>query len=340
MTTLLIDGNWLIKRNYHKRKNDEAKGVRCGGSFGFLDSLRAVISKILPDRVVVMWDGLDSGMLRYEVYKPYKSNRKKSWNQEKRALETSGLDSEEEKETYEIWNQKFVVKNFLEQFCIRHTEVDKIEADDLIAYYILSSKLPNETITIYSRDKDYLQLVSPTVSILNPDNFELITINNFKKIFRYTIENALLFKCFNGDKADKISGVNGVTPDKLLKLFPRMADEKYTYNRLVEECYNKKREKKLKIYDKIIEARSVLYRNAKLMNLKQPFLNQEAIDSMQEIIYCSLDSEKFSIKTAMDLFLSNGFNKFVKNEHLDLFFAPFYRIVNKEKEYNQRLKGV
>ena len=78
MRTLLIDGNWLLKKNYHKRKLEEANGEKCGGSYGFLDSLKAVINKILPCRVVVMWDGLSSGYLRYEIYKPYKSNRKKS----------------------------------------------------------------------------------------------------------------------------------------------------------------------------------------------------------------------------------------------------------------------
>jgi len=337
MKTLIVDGSWVIKKNFHKRKGYEANGRLCGGSFGFLDSLKSVIGKILPDRVVVMWDGFNAGKFRYEIYKPYKANRKKDWDAEYHALSTDGMESPEDREKYEIALQKEVVKEFLDEFYIRHVDVKFIEADDLIAYYILSSQIPNEEIVIYSRDKDFIQLASSKVSILSPDNFELITIQNFKKIYGYPVENALLFKCFNGDSSDKIEGVKGVTVKSLLEYFPQMAEEKYMYNRLVEECYNKKREKKLKIYDKIIEGRSVLYRNAELMNLKKPFINEEAKEEIQKVIYDPIE-KNFTIKSAMDLFISKGFNKFVKNEFLDLFFAPFFRIINKEKEYSTNFK--
>jgi len=337
--TLIVDGQWCLKKNFHKRKNLEANGRLCGGSFGFLDSLRSVINKVMPDRIVVMWDGFNSGKLRYEIYKPYKANRKKDWDAEYHAISTDGMESPEDKEKVEIVIQKSVVNKFLEEFCIRFLEVKYIEADDLIAYYILNSTIPDEEIIIYSRDKDFPQLISPKVSILNPDNFELVTIHNFKKTYGYPVENALLFKCFNGDSSDKIQGVSGVTPESLLEHFPRMAEEKYMYNRLVEECYNKKREKKLKFYDKIIDARSVLYRNAELMNLKKPFVNEEVKKEMQRIIYEPIDNKNFSIKSAMSLFVNNGFTKFVKNEHFDLFFAPFFRIINKEGEYRTNLKN-
>jgi len=340
MKTLLVDGNWCLKKNFKRRQELEANGHLCGGSFGFLDSLRAVINKVLPDRVVVMWDGFNAGKLRYEIYKPYKAKRKKDWESEKSILSTDGTGlSPEDREKYDMALQREVVKEFLKSFYVRYLDVTKIEADDLIAYYILSSNIPDEEIIIYSRDKDFLQLISPKVSILNTDNFELITIQNFKKIFGYTVENALLFKCFDGDKSDEIQGVNGITPENLLKHFPAMADEKYMYNRLVEECYNKKREKKLKYYDTIIEARSVLYRNAQLMNLKKPFINEEVRVEMQKVMYDPIIEDNFSIKSAMSLFMSKGFNKFVKSEYLDLFFAPFFRMVNKEKEYSTNIKN-
>lgn len=332
MRTLIVDGNWNLKRNFHKRKNYSAKGELCGGSFGFLESLKNVIGRVLPDRVVVMWDGMNSGILRYDIYKPYKAKRKEYCKKEEHALQTNGQESEKDKERFEIIRQKLVINEFLNEFHIRHLEVKDIEGDDLIGYYILRSNIPNEKIIIYSRDQDYLQLVNENVSILNPDNLELITIDNFKKTFGYTHENALLFKCFEGDHSDEIKGVNGVTVSNLLENFPKMADEKYKYDRLVEECYDKKREKKLKIYDKIIESRSILYRNATLMNLKQPFINEEAKREMETIIYGKFDNER-TINNAMTLFFKYGFNKFVGNEYLDLFFTPFYTIMNKEKEF-------
>ena len=336
-TTVLADGTWCLKKNFHKRKGFESNGLLCGGSFGFIDSVRSVIMKTLPDRVVVMWDGFNAGKLRYEIYKPYKASKKKDFEAEYHAISTDGLESPEDKERYEILLQRQHVNELLDEFCIRHLEVKYIEADDLIAYYILNCALPNEKIIIYSRDRDYLHLISPNVSVLNPDNFELITIENFKNIYGYTIENALLMKCFTGDSSDEIGGVKGVTVDNLLENFPLMSEEKYTYNRLVEECYNKKRLKKLKLYDKIINCRNILYRNASLMNLKKPFVNEEVKTEMQSIMYEPLEKE-FTIKSGMDLFITKGFNKFVKNDFLDLFFVPFFRIISKEKEFSDNLK--
>lgn len=338
MKTLIVDGNWCLKKNFHKRKGLEVNGLLCGGSFGFIDSVRSVISKVLPDRVIVMWDGFNAGKLRYEIYKPYKANRKKDWDAEYHAISTDGIDSPEDREKVEMILQKQVINEFLEKFSVRFLEVKYIEADDLIAYYILNSKIPNEEIIIYSRDKDFLQLVSPKVSILSPDTFELITIHNFKEKFGYIVENALLLKCFEGDKADVIKGVNGVTTENLLEHFPAMANEKCKFNRLVEDCYEKKTKKKLKIYDKIIQSRVVVYRNADLMNLRKPFVNDEAKIEMEKLIYDPMD-KNFSINSAMSLFMSKGFNKFVKNDLLDLFFAPFFRISNKEKEYSNNFKN-
>jgi len=334
MKTLLIDGQWNLKRNFYKRKSYVAKGEMCGGSFGFLDSIRGVINRILPDRVVVMWDGLYSGKLRYEIYRPYKAKRKKNWDKEYTTIVNEVGNTEEEQEKLELLKQKLVINEFLDLLGVRHLEVKYIEADDLIAYYILSSKIPNEEIVIYSRDDDYVQLVSETVSILNPDKLTLITVENFKNEFGFTHQNALLLKCFKGDKSDGIEGVKGVTVKKILEYFPNVINERYTYNRLVEESYDKKREKKIKFFDKIIDAREVLYRNAKLINLKKPFINDEVKEEMLKIVYNALENN-LSIQGAIYLFFRKGFNKFVLNENTDIFFSSFYRIVMKEKEFNK-----
>ncbi len=337
MKTLLVDGQWNLKRNFYKRKSYTAKGELCGGSFGFIDSLKKAVERIYPDRVIVMWDGLNSGKLRYDIYKPYKSKRKSYWKEEIELLETNGGTSNEQMEKFELLKQKLVVNEFLDEFCIRHLEVNKIEADDLIGYYILKSNIDNEHIVIFSRDGDYLQLIDDNVSVLTPDSFEVITVENFKKHFGYYHENALLIKCFEGDKSDEISGVNGVTKDKLIELFPELTIRKYKYDSIVEECYEKKTKKKLKVYDKIIGAREILYRNAKLMNLKSPFMNQEAIEKMEKIIKWEMSDDR-NIKNAIKLFMHYGFNKFVPNQFVDLFFAPFFVIINKEKEYKLKFK--
>lgn len=333
---LLVDGNWNLKRNFHKRKDMlDSYGNLCGGTYGFLDSLRSVMNKILPDKVVIAWDGFNAGKLRYNVYKPYKADREKDWENEKRVIVTEGSSNYKDKQDFEFLKQKIEVQNYLDELFVRQVEEDYIEADDLIAYYILSNENNKEKIYIFSRDKDYHQLISQDVSIITPDSFNIITVDNFRDKMGYIIDNSLLFKCFEGDDSDSIPGINGITTNTLLKYFPDIANEKYTYKRLVEECYENKKKKKLKTYDKIIQSEEELYRNALLMNLKKPFLNQKAIDSVNLIKSGFLDSDR-NIELAMQKFTKDGFVNFIGHNYLSTFFGPFFSLKSKELELKQK----
>ncbi len=338
MRTLIIDGNWNLKRNFFKRKDlKTSTGHLCGGLFGFLDSLKTIINKTLPDRVIVMWDGFQSGKLRYEIYPPYKASRNKDWERTDRAIATDGLNNPEDKERVEFLNQKIRLQNYLEELYIRQVEVDYIEADDLIAQYVLKSESDDEQIIIFSRDKDYLQLISGKVSVMTPDSSLCLNKFQYEQKYGHTLDNELLFKCFEGDNSDSIEGVKGITRNLLIKHFPTIASEKYLYSRLVQEATDAKSKKKLKFYDKIIEAESVLYRNAKLMNLRKPFLNQEAIDKVDIVKRGVLDDSR-EIGQAMSSFISDGMLPLVGEANLDYFFSAFYRIMTKEKEYASRMK--
>jgi 5'-3' exonuclease len=348
MKTLLIDGQWNLKRNFlppHRKNLKGANGKLCGGTFGFLDSTKAVLNKMIPDRVVVAWDGFHAGKMRYNIYKGYKSKREKDWESETRIIATEGIGSPEDAEKFQLLVQKIEIQTYLDELFVRQMEADYVEADDLIAYYILGSTDPNEHIYIFSRDQDFYQLISDRVSIISPDSFEIITIHNFKEKMGFCVENALLVKCIEGDDSDEIAGIGGVKRTTLLEYFPAMADEKYTYKRLVEEACSiqdarengKPKKKRLAKLDTIIESESVVYKNATLMNLKKPFLNQEAIDLVDAVRAQCLDSDR-SIESAMQMFAKDGFNKFVGENNLGYFFGPFYNLKSKEKEFEASLK--
>jgi 5'-3' exonuclease len=113
-----------------------------------------------------MWDGFHSGKLRYDIYPPYKANRNKDWEKTQKAIATDGLYNPQDLERVEMLKQKIQVQNYLDELYIRQAEVDLIEADDLIAQYILRSKSDDEEIIVFSRDKDYLQLISDPVRVM------------------------------------------------------------------------------------------------------------------------------------------------------------------------------
>jgi 5'-3' exonuclease len=338
MKVILVDGSWNLKRNFYYQKGvRNSNGELCGGIIGFINSLKDVINKFLPDRVVVAWDGFNAGRLRWEIYPQYKSKRK-NYDQEIKMLKNEGITNDpKEKERFEILKQKFVLSRILDELFVRQMEVDLIEADDLIAEYILQNT--NDEIFIYSRDGDFRQLISDKVKIINPDHFFVLDKKLYEETYKCIVENELLLKCFDGDSADEITKVGGVTREKLFEHFPRLRTEKYTYKMLVAECYEAKKDKKKsksKIYDKIIGAEYILYRNAKLMNLKKPFLNQEAKQLVRDIKEATLDNTR-EISSAITLMAKEGLMGFVGMENIELYLAPFYMIMSKEKEYCNKI---
>jgi len=339
-----VDGQWNLKRNFYhpSRKNlIGADGNLCGGTYGFLDSIKSIVNRTMPDRVIVMWDGFNAGKLRYREFPFYKKSREKDFENEVRVIATEGVGNPEDKEKFEMFRQKIEIQRYLEELFVRQVEEDYIEADDLIAYYILK-KRPDEEVIIFSRDKDFHQLISEGVSVITPDSVEMITVHNFKDKKGYTHENALLFKCFEGDPSDDITGVSGIGLKTLLEYYPDMANERYTYERMVDEGYalnesrvsSKPKKKPLAKINKLVDddTKRVLYRNAKLMNLRKPYINQPAIDAVNEVRDRVLDTGR-SIETAMEMFTKDGLAQVAGLSNLNYFFAPFYSLQAKEKEF-------
>lgn len=321
-----------------KRETLFAKGQYCGGSFGFLDSLRSVVNKVMPDRVVVMWDGVLGGKLRHDIYPKYKESRGKSWDEDSYIM-TDEIINEEKKRKYSILQQKIKVKNYLEELFIRQAEVEYIEADDLIALYV-KMKLPTEDIVIFSTDKDYIQLVDEGVSVFRPSDQKMVTAENFKEIYGYIKENALSLRCFEGDTSDNIQGVDGVAFKTLTKYFPKFIDEPYSVDRIIEEAVGMYGEKKIKFFEKLIGCRRVFERNKKLMDLKNPMINEKSEQEISEIRDCiiALADNTYmqrSITNAMKMMIADKYDKLVWQENMEFFFRPFYRLVAKEKEYTK-----
>jgi 5'-3' exonuclease len=281
------------------------------------------------------------GKMRCEIYPNYKKDRDKSWDEDSYLLNENEIDYET-KRKYSRLTQKIKVKNYLEELYIRQAEVELVEADDLIAKYILL-KEPDENVIIFSSDKDYYQLIQEGVSVLRPSDNLLITINNFKEIFGYTHENALIMKCFEGDDSDSITGVDGIGEKSILKYFPRFADEVYDVERFIKESVEAYQKKQIKFYEKIIGCRRIMERNHKLMDLKHPFLTQEAIDEVESIReFVIVENNNFtqrSIANAMKMMIKDGYNKLVWQENMEFFFRPFFRLVAKETEYSRKLLG-
>ena len=116
--TLLVDGNYLLKVGFCGVKDFFNGTKHIGAVWHFVNTLRRLLDEENYDKVVVFWDGDDNSLTRKTLYPQYK---------EKRRITDDFKDQSFEE-------QKERIKEYLEECYIRQINVDKNEADDLIAY--------------------------------------------------------------------------------------------------------------------------------------------------------------------------------------------------------------
>jgi 5'-3' exonuclease len=342
--TLLVDCEYLLKRSFSGAKNTYTKAGFMGGLYGFLTKIRQLIKEHQINKVVLMWDGENGGFDRYLIDPAYKSNRSdKSWHKRIELTEEEIRQEQAKKESMLV--QKIKIQNYAEELYLRQLEVYKTEADDLIAGYIIRNS-KHEDIILYSRDKDYLQLLDYGIKIKNDDYERLISAGNFFMLFPYHYKNALTLKIICGDDSDKIAGVGGVKEKTLLTHFPVLA-ERYVPVREICQLANqinqeriKTKQKPLAALQNITNGVERLKKNFELINLHKPILNEEAIQALDSLDAPLVDENRGSsnlYKLMQDddfLSLYSNYGNFVS------YVEPFYTVISREKElYKQYQKN-
>ena len=149
---LIVDGLNLYLRVFAVNGTLNDNGVPVGGITGFLRSLAYAIREINPTRVIIVYDGAGGSQRRRKIHSDYKSNRKPG----KRITRWDAFKNvEEEKQAMKIQFSRLL--EYLNTLPINVISIDKIEADDTIAY--IAHTLLNKEVTIMSADQDFLQLV-------------------------------------------------------------------------------------------------------------------------------------------------------------------------------------
>lgn len=340
--SLVVDGSNLLKRSFHGAKDIYTpKFGHIGGLYSFLTTIRKFVKAYMINKVIIFWDGEGGGIYRHRIDKQYKANRKhKEWYKK---IEMTAAEIRKEKEKEEsILKQRIRIQAYAEELFLRQIEVDDIEADDLIASYCLSHN-NKEELFLLSNDRDFAQLLDLNITILFSNIEQPITKSNYLMHFNHHYTNALLMKIICGDTADNISGINGIGESNLLKYFPELKFKHMTVREICkkaddinqERILNKK--KPLKIFENLLSGIERLKTNYQLINLRQPILNDNAENALQELeIPLSPDSRgsKNLYKMMMeDEFLTVYGSTFVQ------YVEPFYTIIMNEKQLlNEYLK--
>jgi 5'-3' exonuclease len=322
----------LLKRSYHGAKDLYTKEFgHIGGLYSFMTKLRQLINQHKSNKVILFWDGENGGIYRHNIDPAYKANRKdKTWSG-KIYMTEAEIRKEKQKEE-SVLKQKKRIQSYAEELYLRQIECDNVEADDLIAEYCKRYH-NDEEIILYTNDRDFAQLLEYNIQI-HFDNIPdmLIDRNSFFMKFPYFYKNALTMKIICGDASDNITGVSGVKEKTLLKYFP---DLEKRYMSVKEICMgarkiNGERKKPLKALQSISEGVERFKINYQLINLNDPFLDDEAIEALDQL-EMPLDPEGRSSKILYRMMKEDGFMSQYPSSFSD-YVQTFYPVIMNERE--------
>ncbi|MEK6768424.1 MAG: DNA polymerase I [Gemmatimonadota bacterium] len=207
----LVDGYALIYRAFFamlSRPLTTSRGENTSVAWGIANFLLRLSDQHRPDYVAWVHDAGTS--FRHQTYAEYKATREK-------------LDEELQQDFDQSVTR---VEGLLSAFRVPLVAVDGYEADDVIATLAIRAEEAGLDVVIVSGDKDFYQLITGHVSLLNPGRGgpaaveeQLVTTANAAERLGVTPDQTVDFLALMGDTADNIPGVTGVgekTAQKLL----------------------------------------------------------------------------------------------------------------------------
>jgi 5'-3' exonuclease len=272
---LVIDAMNTFIRNFTMINLMNPQGSHVGGLVGFLKSLGFLVRTFEPTRVVVVFDGPGSTAARKNVNSDYKANR-----QIKRITNWEMYDDKEQ-EYASMSAQIERLVEYLHMLPVDLLAIDKVEADDVIAY--IGKEFDQSKVTIVSSDKDFMQIVNDRIQIYSPVKKKVYGPAEVLEEQGVLPSNYLIVKSLLGDNSDNLSGVKGLGIKGIIKHFPKLID---TPNMDLDYVYEICEEgvEKTKVLAKILERKHAVDQNHGLMNLMDPQLSDRQISIILDVL--------------------------------------------------------
>ena len=265
---LMIDGLNLFFRNFAVMNMVNPDGIHIGGLGGFFRSLGAMIRQTQPTQVYVIFDGAGSANARKNLLPEYKSGRDLQ-----RITNWDAFDDLEDEHDAKV-DQMVRIIQYLKTLPVKTCSIDKVEADDIIAYFskIIPQK-PEDKVFIVSSDKDFIQLVNENVIVYRPMEKEYYTEQTVIDKYKMSPKNFILHKTLLGDNSDKVKGVKGLGEKGLYKKFPELMEKDMTMGDIYNICEAKFKEHV--VYARVIQGFEQLEKNYKIMDLDNPMISKD-----------------------------------------------------------------
>ena len=197
----LIDGSAYIFRAFHAIPVESFKrsdGIHTNAVNGFCNMIMKLIEQVRSapneddghvDYVAVIFDA-SSKTFRNDLYPEYKANRSEP--------------------PEELRPQFALVRDATRAFNLPCIEREGFEADDLIATYAKEATAKGFETVIVSSDKDLMQLVNDSVTMLDPMKDKRIGAGEVVEKFGVAPDKVVDVQSLMGDSTDNVPGVPGI----------------------------------------------------------------------------------------------------------------------------------
>ncbi len=212
---IIIDGNSLLFRAYYATAYGDSSaimrtkdGTPTNAIFAFANMLAKLLQSFKGGESIVVAFDTDKDTFRKEELASYKANRAPC--------------PEELKKQFPISRELCHALNIM---CY---EQHGVEADDIAGTIAKMASKENDDVTLYTSDKDYLQLIDKNVKVsllkVGLSNMELLDEEGMKAKFGFTPKQIIDYKGLRGDDSDNLPGIPGIGDKTAVKLIQKYGD--------------------------------------------------------------------------------------------------------------------
>ena len=277
---LIIDAMNTLIRSFSLLKAMNPTGTHVGGLVGFLRSLGYVTRIFDPTRVVIIWDGKGGSGNRQNIDPNYKAQRASA------RITHWGLYDTREEEQEALIGQLFRTRDYLDCLPVHQIVIEKLEADDIMAYLAKRASNAGKKVTIVSSDKDFLQLIDNNIEVYAPVKKKTFTKDNILEEIKVLPTNFNIVKSLLGDNSDNLPGVKGLGIKTIVAEFPKLLTEKtdldYVYKVAEEKLEGKK------IFAKILHNWDRVEKNFQMMDLHDTVLDEKEIEYVEKVLHSTV----------------------------------------------------
>ncbi len=213
---LIVDGHAYAYRAFHAiRELRGPEGLPTNAIYGFVKMLEKMRLHLQPTHLMVVWDGGLSAA-RMTALPEYKAQR-------------PSMPDDLRPQLDEISN--YLAAAGLASYC-----GEGVEADDYIACLARRAAENGWDVVIASSDKDFMQLVSTRIGLLNPNDKTGAVWTRAQVVAKAGVEPEQVadWLALMGDTVDNIPGVPGVGPKTAAELVKQFGSVSVLFERLGE----------------------------------------------------------------------------------------------------------